>query len=470
MIRQAGRWVVLGVCFALAWSATGSALAEPEREERRREDRERAEREERRRAEPRRGDRERAEHEERLREERKRAEHEERRREEQEHRERAEREGWRREERPREEREHREREREQRERENREHRRGGERPQVHVIRLNHIPAESIMEVLEQLMRAPHFREAMEQIPVAVNGPANAVVVIGPPEVMELFHQIVEPLDQPSEFHERMRERQMDEMRREMEMHKMRLHVERGPQPDVRRQMEMRKQADIRKQMEMRKQAEMRRQMEMRKRGRSPGGPPRAAAPPRPQPPRGGPPRKDLPRQPERLRAAPPRRPDRPRAEGGPPGADRIVETLLAPASRIIKPLLNPEVARKLRLDDRQHAAIREIAEDHKRQAVQAAQRVAAALRGRGPGTEQQADRARQMLKEVHKVFAQKAEQLHDRIAKVLRPEQREAAMRLLHPKHAEDRDDDREHKRRDRDDDREHRGEHRDRDEDRHDR
>jgi len=85
-----------------------------------------------------------------------------------------------------------------------EHRR--EKPGVRVFRFKHIPAETFIGVIEQLSRKSPLGEILSKIPVALCEHSNAVVVIAPPEPLELFEQIAEGIDQPSEFHERMARR------------------------------------------------------------------------------------------------------------------------------------------------------------------------------------------------------------------------------------------------------------------------
>ena len=101
-----------------------------------------------------------------------------------------------------------EREREERERNERggrdDHRRG--KPDVRIFRFEHIPAESFRAVIEQLSRKRGLGEMLSSIPIAVNEHSNAVVVIAPPEALELFEKIAKGLDRPSGFHERMARR------------------------------------------------------------------------------------------------------------------------------------------------------------------------------------------------------------------------------------------------------------------------
>jgi len=118
-----------------------------------------------------------------------------------------------------------------------------------VLRFIHIPAESFVETLEQLAdRSDLLREGFEQMPVAVNEPANAVVIMAPPEVAAVLARVADELDQPNEFllhererkmqelqftveverHERDFERDQDEF--DLEMDRRRLELDRGPQP------------------------------------------------------------------------------------------------------------------------------------------------------------------------------------------------------------------------------------------------
>ncbi|MDP6546460.1 MAG: hypothetical protein QGH60_20980 [Phycisphaerae bacterium] len=60
-----------------------------------------------------------------------------------------------------------------------------------------------MQVLAQLSQKGPLREILSQIPTALHQHSNAVVIIAPPEAMELFERLANELDQPSAFHERM---------------------------------------------------------------------------------------------------------------------------------------------------------------------------------------------------------------------------------------------------------------------------
>lgn len=98
----------------------------------------------------------------------------------------------------------------------------------HVFRFEHIPAESFLDTLRRLGEHEEVGARLKRIPLALNEPANAVVVIGPPEVIEFLSIIAEGLDEPPEFHERMRhlERE-DRTRRWKERTDMGRH---GPPP------------------------------------------------------------------------------------------------------------------------------------------------------------------------------------------------------------------------------------------------
>lgn len=75
-----------------------------------------------------------------------------------------------------------------------------DKPMPVVIRFNHISAGSFVNTLEQLARNPKVAEAMKDVPWAVNGEANAVVVILPPAAAETLIDLARQLDQPSQYH------------------------------------------------------------------------------------------------------------------------------------------------------------------------------------------------------------------------------------------------------------------------------
>jgi len=103
-------------------------------------------------------------------------------------------------------------------------------PRPVVLKLKHISAESIMEVVEQLRNSDTLGKVFRQVPIAVCREANALVLFGPPEMIELFERIVCELDAPSEYHERMRERGMRQGRRDREPRAKRPGPDEGPAP------------------------------------------------------------------------------------------------------------------------------------------------------------------------------------------------------------------------------------------------
>ena len=93
------------------------------------------------------------------------------------------------------------------------------RPEIEtvVLRFAHIPAESFVETLQQLAEHPEIRKGLDQMPLAVNEPANAVVLIAPPEVADAMRHMAEELDQPNEFFMHERERDAEELAWQVEM-------------------------------------------------------------------------------------------------------------------------------------------------------------------------------------------------------------------------------------------------------------
>jgi hypothetical protein len=106
--------------------------------------------------------------------------------------------------------------------------REGREPEVEVVvlRFVHIPAESFVDTLEQLAEHPEIREGMEQMPLAVNEPANAVILIAPPEVADAMRRMADELDQPNEFHAHQREREAEEAAFVAEMEERERHLDR----------------------------------------------------------------------------------------------------------------------------------------------------------------------------------------------------------------------------------------------------
>ncbi|MBN2582258.1 MAG: hypothetical protein JXL80_04260 [Planctomycetes bacterium] len=89
-------------------------------------------------------------------------------------------------------------------------------PVFRVIGLEFLPAVSARETLGQLLDSPMFGEGevRRQLAIAVNEPANAVVLVGPAEVVEKIEEMLHQLDAYADNRqETMRRQQM--MRREM---------------------------------------------------------------------------------------------------------------------------------------------------------------------------------------------------------------------------------------------------------------
>ena len=170
-------------------------------------------------------------------------------------------------------------------------RRDGPAPEAIVLRFEHIPAESFLETFHQLAENEHLREGLKQIPIALNEPANAVVLIAPPDVAQVMQRIAEELDHPNKFEMHMHERERGKLgfRLEVEKHKRALDLE---------------------------TMERRLKLEAMKRhlsgaphpspGSHPGGPPHGPAHAKPQ-------------ERARHRGPPPQR--GPHGEGGPPGGE-----------------------------------------------------------------------------------------------------------------------------------------------------
>ena len=78
----------------------------------------------------------------------------------------------------------------------------GQMPVVKTFGFKHIPAEGFIGVIEQLSRKSSLGEVLSKVPLGVCEHSNTVVVIAPPEMLELLGRIAEGIDQPSEFQER----------------------------------------------------------------------------------------------------------------------------------------------------------------------------------------------------------------------------------------------------------------------------
>jgi hypothetical protein len=242
---------------------------------------------------------------------------------------------------------------------------------VVIFRLEHISANSIMEVLAQLGRAEGVADMLKKVPFAVNEPANAVVVVGPPEVVEFFERLVGGLDKPSAFHERMGDREMQRRRQEM---------------------------DLKTEM---KHRELELKAKMAPMAPRPGAKPMAL-----------------------VRPVPPTAAARPLTIPGPgrPGAAR-------PGAEFFGRLLSPPVVEQLRLDPDQLREIRKVAAHVRDKAGEMRRRVMEAIGHLPP--EERKRKAEEIARDARGRRGEVIAEIRKRIFEILRPDQRVAAAKLL---------------------------------------
>ena len=90
----------------------------------------------------------------------------------------------------------------------------GEGPELRVIGLEHQPAPAAMETLQQLFKSDLFDEVRGKLAVAPNGPANAIVVVGPERAVDLIEGMLRELDELAAQHgDRMRDREAEHRER-----------------------------------------------------------------------------------------------------------------------------------------------------------------------------------------------------------------------------------------------------------------
>jgi Spy/CpxP family protein refolding chaperone len=106
----------------------------------------------------------------------------------------------------------------------------GPPPKPLVVQFKHIPAQSFMETLKQLGRNEQVGDILSKVPMAVNEPANSVVVIGPPEVTEYLAAIAKGLDQPNVFSAAQEERQREQESFRLKMEEARRKILGPPSP------------------------------------------------------------------------------------------------------------------------------------------------------------------------------------------------------------------------------------------------
>ena len=86
-----------------------------------------------------------------------------------------------------------------------------------IIQFKNIPAESFVGTIMQLGANSALGEALKQMPISVNREANAVVVLGPPELIAFLSAIAKALDQPNEFAQHQMQREREEAAFRMKM-------------------------------------------------------------------------------------------------------------------------------------------------------------------------------------------------------------------------------------------------------------
>jgi len=86
-------------------------------------------------------------------------------------------------------------------------------PSAVVFTFKHIPAESFMHTLHQLAKNPNVKSMLEGLPIAMNEPANAVVIIAHPDAANFLTTIAKGLDRPNVFRQQTERRQQTEWQR-----------------------------------------------------------------------------------------------------------------------------------------------------------------------------------------------------------------------------------------------------------------
>ncbi|HUX15598.1 MAG TPA: Spy/CpxP family protein refolding chaperone [Phycisphaerae bacterium] len=86
-------------------------------------------------------------------------------------------------------------------------------PRPVVFAFKHIPAESFMHTLNQLANNPKVRSMLEGLPIALNEPANAVVIIARPDAANFLTTIAKGLDRPNVFRQQAERRRQAERQR-----------------------------------------------------------------------------------------------------------------------------------------------------------------------------------------------------------------------------------------------------------------
>jgi hypothetical protein len=121
----------------------------------------------------------------------------------------------------------------------------GQGPQFRVIGLENQPAPEAMGTLHELFKSDLFDDVRSKLAIAPNGPANAIVVVGPERAVDLIEGMLRELDQlTGEHRERTRHREAEHrerMQREHAERRERMEHERAE----RREMEERERGERR---------------------------------------------------------------------------------------------------------------------------------------------------------------------------------------------------------------------------------
>jgi len=308
---------------------------------------------------------------------------------------------------------------------------------VRVFRFQHIPADSFMGVIEQLGRKEPLRGILSQIPIALNQPANAVVIVAPPEAMGVFERLRGELDQPSEFHERMAHRQM--------MMRQAAAARPGPRkpgcmcqncpgrPMMMQPQILRPKPHIRPHQPKKLAAP--------KRPHKPKGKLKHPAPKQPHKPKGklkhpapkqphkpkGKLKRPAPKQPHKPKGKP-RHPAPPKHKGGIDKAE-LGKALGSPVGQFFRKLMSEAVIRELRMDKRQVEAIRKVCHAVGRRAGHMRERVIRAIREMPP--HERKTRGREIIGKARGEMGRVAGEARKRVFGILRPDQRKAAGRIL---------------------------------------
>jgi hypothetical protein len=165
-------------------------------------------------------------------------------------------------------------------------------PAIEAVALHHQRVHAAMETIEQLLDQELFEDARANLALAVNEPANAIVMVGPPELVKRLSGLLRELDEMAEERQKIDRKRgagqiehMRQMRERFGEDFERMHRGPGRRPGFRRgeaeephrrkmhrpeEMERRKREEAeRRRMEERKEP---RRLEMRRGTRRPAAP------------------------------------------------------------------------------------------------------------------------------------------------------------------------------------------------------